>query len=226
MPAVSSMWTGASRQPVHRQRQALVLVLAQVSGAQPVRVDLRLRREHAQVQLLLGHLQTEEADRLVRLVPTCWATLRTKAVFPIDGRAATMIRSAGCSPAVRLSMSSNPVGTPVTRPLCAWSCSIAATAVVDEGAQRDEAVVDAVLGDREDLALRLVEHGVGILLRPIGRRDDAVRGVDQAAKGRVLLDDARVVVDVRRPRDPVGEGRDVGGPRRRLRGRRPGRDRP
>src|ERR1043166_4989368 len=39
--------------------------------------------------------------------------LRLKAVLPIPGRAATIIKSDGCRPAVLLSKSLNPVGTPV-----------------------------------------------------------------------------------------------------------------
>ena len=39
-----------------------------------------------------------------------------KAVFPIDGRAATMIRSDGCRPAVSSSRSVKPVADPVTEP--------------------------------------------------------------------------------------------------------------
>ncbi len=42
------------------------------------------------------------------------AMLSEKAVLPMDGRPATMIRSPGCSPEVLASRSVKPVGTPVT----------------------------------------------------------------------------------------------------------------
>jgi hypothetical protein len=44
------------------------------------------------------------------------ATLRMKAVFPIEGRAATMLNSEGWKPSVSRSRSANPDGTPVTAP--------------------------------------------------------------------------------------------------------------
>ena len=47
--------------------QARPVLLLQVAGAQPVRVDPRVRAEHAQHQLLLGHLEREDADRLAAL---------------------------------------------------------------------------------------------------------------------------------------------------------------
>ena len=59
-------------------------------------------------------------------VPTCCAMLSTKLVLPIDGRAATSIRSDGCRPDVISSRSTNPVGTPVTSPLCCCSFSMVA----------------------------------------------------------------------------------------------------
>ena len=40
------------------------------------------------------------------------------AVFPIEGRAATKIKSDFCKPLVKLSKSLNPVDTPVSIPLC------------------------------------------------------------------------------------------------------------
>ena len=43
----------------------------------------------------------------------CAATLSASAVFPIDGRAARMTRSDGCSPAVHSSKSMKPVAIPV-----------------------------------------------------------------------------------------------------------------
>ena len=59
-------------------------------------------------------------------VPTCCAMLSTRLVLPIDGRAATMMRSDGWSPASISSSSRKPVGTPVTSCLREWACSTTA----------------------------------------------------------------------------------------------------
>ena len=50
----------------------------------------------------------------------------TNAVLPMDGRPAMMVRSEGWNPDVRASMSTNPLGTPVTSPLCSCSFSMVA----------------------------------------------------------------------------------------------------
>ena len=82
-------------------------------------------------------------------------------------------------------------------------------AALHEVAQRHEAGADAVLGDREDRALRLVEQQIRLLLRLVGLGEDLVRGVDQVPERRLLLDDAGVVLDVGRARHAVGERGDV-----------------
>ena len=50
------------------------------------------------------------------LIATFWAMLSAKAVFPMDGRAATMIRSDFCSPVVMRSRSEKPVDRPGMAP--------------------------------------------------------------------------------------------------------------
>ncbi len=50
------------------------------------------------------------------LVATFCATFSAKAVLPTEGRAATIIKSLRWKPAVILSKSRNPVGTPVISP--------------------------------------------------------------------------------------------------------------
>ncbi len=84
-----------------------------------------------------------------------------------------------------------------------------AEAALDEVAQRHESGADPVLCDREDRALRLVEQQVWLLLGLVRLDEDLVGRVDQVAQRRLLLDDARVVLDVRRPRHAVGERGDV-----------------
>ena len=57
-------------------------------------------------------------------VATCWQTLSTRLVFPIDGRAATITRSPGWKPRVSRSRSGRCVPTPVTNDWCSNSFSI------------------------------------------------------------------------------------------------------
>ena len=65
--AVSSMKIFARVAALHRVRQLREVALAEEPGAQPVRVDAGLGRQHAQEQLLLRHFEAEEADRHVGL---------------------------------------------------------------------------------------------------------------------------------------------------------------
>ena len=144
------------------------------------------------------------------LVPTCCAMFSTRLVFPIDGRAATMIRSDGCRPDVISSRSVKPVGTPVISSLRACSFSIVSRLRLRQVAQRDEAVAHLVVGDREDRVLGLVEDDVGLLFGLVGGREDLVGREDQVPERRLLLDDPRVVLDVGRARHAVDERGDVG----------------
>src|SRR5436309_2862869 len=57
-------------------------------------------------------------------IAACCTTLSASAVFPIDGRAARMIKSPRWNPAVRRSRSVKPLATPVSAPCVVWSCSI------------------------------------------------------------------------------------------------------
>ena len=143
-------------------------------------------------------------------VPTCWAMFRTKLVFPIEGRAATSTRSDGCSPDVISSRSRNPVGTPVTRPLCCCSFSIVAKLLCTRSRSGTKPARIRSSAIAKIDALRLVEQQVRLLLRLVRVGEDLVRRVNQTAQRRLLLDDPRVVLDVRRPWHSVGERRHVG----------------
>ncbi len=136
---------------------------------------------------------------------------RTRLVFPIDGRAATMMRSPACKPRVISSTSTKPVGTPVMSRFCSKSCSIFGKLSLTRSRIAHEAGLQPVVGDGEDRALGLVQDQVGFLLGLVRVGDDLVRRVDQIAKRRLLFDDARVVLDVGRARHAVGKGGDVGG---------------
>ena len=54
-------------QPRERVDEPRVVLLAEEPAAEPVRVDARLGREHAHEQLLLRHLEAEDADGLAGL---------------------------------------------------------------------------------------------------------------------------------------------------------------
>ncbi len=144
------------------------------------------------------------------LVPTCCAMFSTRLVLPIDGRAATMMRSDGCRPEVISSRSVKPVGTPVTSSLRACSFSMVSRLRLRQLLERDEPVADLVVGDREDGVLGLIEDDVGVLLAVVGSGENLVGREDQTAEGGLLLDDAGVVLDVGRARHAVHERGDVG----------------
>ena len=58
----------------------------------------------------------------------------------------------------------------------------------------------------------LIEDDVGVFLGAVGGREDLVGREDEIPKGRFLLDDARVVLDVCRSGHAVDERGDVGRP--------------
>ena len=62
----------------------------------------------------ISRLKTKVAPGASERVATYLAMFSAKAVLPIAGRAATMIRSEGCNPLVLWSRSAKPVGRPVT----------------------------------------------------------------------------------------------------------------
>ena len=80
-----------------------------------------------------------------------------------------------------------------------------------EFAQRHEAVAHLVVGDREDRVLGLIEDDVGFFRAVVRGGEDLVRREDQIPEGGFFLDDARVVLDVHRPRHAVDQRRDIRG---------------
>jgi len=99
----------------------------------------------------------------------------------------------------------------VIRRLCSKICSIfgkffdRGEAALDEIAQGNESLANPVFGDLEDRLFGAVENEIGVLFGLIGVGEDAIRRVDQVPEGRLLLDDARVVLDVGRAWNAVGE---------------------
>ena len=95
--------------------------------------------------------------------------------------------------------------------LCSKELLDLGEAVLDQIAHRDEAGLDAIVGDREDRALGFVENQVGVLVGFVGVGENLVRREDQRPQRRLLLDDLRVVLDVGRARHAVDERGDVRG---------------
>ena len=95
------------------------------SFSEEMPASLAIRRVTSWV-LLISRLNTATA----RLCSTAMlrAMLSTKAVLPMPGRAATMIMSLFCQPAVILSRRVNPVGTPLTPPVRFFAFSMLAMA--------------------------------------------------------------------------------------------------
>ncbi len=114
-------------QRAERVRQPAVVLLVQVTGAEPVRIDPRLGRQHAHEELLFRHLEAEEPDRHVGRRADMLRDVQHEA--GLSHRRTRRDQDRGptaASPDVISSRSTKPVGTPVTSPLCCCSFSIVA----------------------------------------------------------------------------------------------------
>ena len=140
----------------------------------------------------------------------CSAMFSTRLVFPIDGRAAMITRSPAWSPRVIWSRSVKPVPMPVMSFFVLEQLFDLRQRLLDDVAHRQEADAGAVFGDREDRLLRLVEDDVRVVFRLVGAGVICASAEDQRAQRRLLLDDARVVLDVGRARYAVHERREIG----------------
>src|SRR5579864_6149723 len=106
-----------------RGGQARVVLLAEVASrnrcASTRASDVSSRRNNCSFDISKLNIPTVFPPSM----PQCDAMFRTRLVLPIEGRAATITRSAGWNPDVNSSRSTNPLGTPVTRPRCCSSRS-------------------------------------------------------------------------------------------------------
>ena len=109
--------------------------------------------------------------------------------MPRLGRAATMIRSAGCRPAVILSSSVNPVSTPVTSVLRLADFLDVLIDLTDERIDRREAGAELPHREFEDGLLDILEDLAGRLLVLVAPRHDFIGYVDHAPQGRFFLYD-------------------------------------
>ena len=142
-------------------------------------------------------------------IAACCAMLSMNAVFPIDGRAATMIE-------IRRLEARRQLVEIVEAARDAGDRLAAALQRFDALHRRPEQLLDAreavarlLLADLEDLRLGFVEQ-LGRGARALERLgDDRRRDLDQPAEDRLLANDLRVVLDVRRRRHGVDEEADV-----------------
>ena len=195
-----------------RVRQLAVVLLVQVAAAKAMRVDARFGRQHAHEQLLLGHLQAEEADRLVGGGADVLRHVQHEAGLAHRRARGHDHEIARLEAGRHFVQIVEPAGDAGDRPLALLQLLDRREAALDEVAQRHEPGADPVFRDRENRAFRLVQEEIRLLLGLVGLGQDLVGRVDQAAKRGLLLDDLRVVLDVGRSRDAVGQRGDVGGP--------------
>ena len=114
------------RETPKRLGDPAVVLLGQEAAPESLSIDPRIGRQQSQEELVPCHLEAKEANRLVAPYPDIGGDVEHELVLPMDGRAAMMMRSAGCNPDVRTSRSANPVATPVSAPLCSCRRSIVA----------------------------------------------------------------------------------------------------
>ena len=170
-------------QRADRLRQPAPVALAEVAAAHPLRVDPRLGGEHAQEQLLLRHLEAEDADGLGRLRPDVLRDVQHQARLPHrrPGRDDDQVRGLEAGrQLVEIGEAGRHAGDQL---LARVQLLDGVEARLRQVAQRDEAVAHLVVGDREDGVLGLIEDDVGFLFALVGGREDLVGREDQAAGG-------------------------------------------
>ena len=177
-----------------------------------MRVDLRLCCQHPQEQLLLGHLQAEDADRHVGLHAKMLGDVQHERGLAHGRPPGDDGQIRGLEPRRQGVDVDKPARHTGDQPLVLLQLFDGREAALHEVAQRHEPGVDVVIGDGEDLLLRLIQDQVGRVLCAVGRFEDPVGGEDQVAEGRLLLDDPRVVPYVSRAGNPIHEPGDVGRP--------------
>ena len=197
-------------QGTERVRQPAVVLLAEKSGAEAVGVDASLRRQQPHEQLLLRHLEAEEADRHLGRGADVLRDVEHETRLAHRRPGGHEHQVGRLQPRGHLVQVDEPGGHTGDQALVLLQLLDGAEAALDEVAQRHEPGADPVLCDRENRALRLIEQQVWLLLGLVRLDEDLVGRVDQIAQRRLFLDDPRVVLDVRRPRHAIGERRDVG----------------
>ena len=133
----------------------------------------------------------------------------TKAVFPIEGRAAMMIRSEGCHPSVTRSMAMNPDGTPLKALVFLLACSICARALARISLAFCTERLTCPLRDLEYLALGKTYQIRHILILVVGAALDLRGRAYQLALDIFLGYDLGMELDVGRRPDLLRQLREI-----------------
>ena len=181
-------------------------------GLQRPRVDAALRGEEAQRQLLLAHLEREDAD-LLRLphggvLRDVQGQARLSDAGPRRqddqvGRLEAAEQRVELRQAGRDAEDLAAVLVQVLQPV---------VGLAEQGGERLEAAGGAVLADLEQDPLGPVDGDLGVVRLLVADRRDLAGRADQVAQHRLALDDPAVVLDVHGGRHRVHEGRQVGRP--------------
>ena len=190
-------------------RQGVVVALAEEPAPELVRIDPRLGRQHAHEQLLLGHLQAEDPDRVVGMHAEMLRDVEDEGGLAHRRPRRDEDEVGRLEPPRQLVEVDEPARNPGDGVLARLQLVDGRVAGLDEVVEGDESGVDAVVGDAEDRLLRLVEDAVGPALAGVGGLENPVRGGDDLPPRRLLLDDVGVVLDVGGAGHAVDEPRDV-----------------
>ena len=193
------------------------VLLLQVARAQPVRVDARVRAEHAQHELLLRHLEREDADRLPGLGRGVLGDVQAERRLA-HGRPRGHDDEVALLQPARLLVEVHEAGGQAGDQLLRLRELVdGAEALLDDLADADEALADAGCSAMSKMAFSARSRiTAGLVLRLVAGLHDAVAGVDQVPEDRLLLDDAAPVLDVGDARHAVEQARQVGGAAHRL----------
>ncbi len=196
--ALSSIQMGAEREDARGPRQQRVVGVLQHALPQAVRVHPRLARQQPLHQLRLGHFEAEDRDRNAFLDRRVLRDVEAQGRLAHGGprrddhqvrileprRLVVQVCEARRHAGNRLAAGMERFDALHRRP--------------QQLLEADEALGLARLRDQEDPLLGAVEDLVGEALGLVGLLHDARGGLDQPAEQRLVADDLRVVVDVRR----------------------------
>jgi hypothetical protein len=191
-------------------RQALVLLLRELSAAELLRVDAALGAQQALHELLGRHLEREDRHRdAVRDRGVC-GHVQCEGRLPHGGTRGDDAQVALLEPggdAVEVGEARRHAGdarSGFLQPLDVLECR------PEDLLDPDEALALVALGDLEDARLGLVEELVDVALALlVDVADDLRRLLDEPPEERLVADDARVVLEVRGRRDRVHERAEV-----------------
>ncbi len=143
----------------------------------------------------------KKATGLLRLTATFSAMLATRALLPIAGRAATMIRLPGWKPPVIASMSRKPDGVPVISISPVESFSSRSTSSWRISESRRKSLACSLWATSKSSFSARSESSRGSPAALVDPALDLLAGAEQPPQQRVLLDDLRVVLGVAGGRD-------------------------